>query len=179
MKRRQYLATSILGLLSLGSGCTALGFDTGVPDGMTVETRHWDQSLLKDGIPAQLELGREEPILYETLLRGQETAEERLQQDAPEPTRAFVVDTNFERSYLAVVEHLGSSSSDWLELRAVERQESGIHVVVELKSPWRGGFDDLSAHSLVIRITDDNEEKPADISAEGVSCGLLRCTDLL
>lgn len=177
MKRRQYLATSSLGLLSVGGGCTAIGSGRGVPDGMSVETRHWAESLLKDGITARLGSGRQGPLLYETLLTGKETAAERLQQDAAETARTFVADTDFEHSYLAVVEYFGTSSSYWLELRSLERQESGIHVVVELESP-RSRRDDLASHSLVIRITDDNAETPAEISAEAISCALIRCTDL-
>ena len=63
MKRRQFFATSSLGLLSMGGGCTALGLDTGVPDEMTVETLHWGPVVLKDGLAAELESGWEEPII--------------------------------------------------------------------------------------------------------------------
>lgn len=177
MKRREFLATSSFGLLSVGSGCTALGLDTGVPDGMTVETRHWGSVVLEDGLAAELESGWDEPIIVETLLTRQETALERLEQESP--ATEFAVETDFGQSYLAVIEYLGMSSSQWLELRSLERQESGIHVVAEVESPDSGTFDDLSPHSLVIRITEEDAERPANISAEVVSCGYIRCTDHL
>lgn len=174
MKRRRFLTISSLGVLSASGGCTALGFDRGVPDGTTVATRHWRSFILEDGAASEPWSGPKEPTISATILTDRETAMERLRRDSP--VAVFVDGTDFVRSYFAVVEYFGMSSSRYMELRSLERQESEILVTVEVKTPGEFITGDLAPHSLVVRITEENRERPTELSTEFVSCGRVRCT---
>lgn len=175
MKRRRYLATSCLGVVSASSGCAALtGLRTSLPDGMTIDTHHSVRpEALKDGVAPEVQSVDQTPVIYETLLTDGETAFDRANTDSS--AYDFIRNTDFERSYIAVVEYFGTSSSRWLELRSIERGETDVHVVAEVKTPRSGTSDDLAMHSLVVRITEEDRERPSEISAEIVSCGLIQC----
>lgn len=175
MRRRRFLRVSALGVLSASGGCTALGFDRGVPDWTTVATRHWRSFVLEDGAASEPRSGPEEPAISAAILADRETATERLRRDSP--AAEFVDGTDFERSYLAVVEYFGMSSSKELALRSLERRESAVHVTVEVKTPGKFVTADLVPHSLVVRITEENGARPTKISTEFVTCRRIRCTD--
>ena len=174
MKRRRYLATSCLGVLSASSGCAVVsGLRTSLPDGMTTDTHHSVRpEALRDGVAPNVQSGGRPPVIYETLLTDREMALERANTDSS--AYEFIRNTDFDRSYIAVVEYFGTSSSRWLELRSIERGEVDIHVVAEVKTPRSGVSDDQAIHSLLVRITEENRERPSEISAEIVSCGLLQ-----
>lgn len=177
MKRREFLSLSSVGLLTASSGCTALGLDTGVPEGMTVESHHWATAALEKGVETARRSGVREPIIAVVVLDDQATASDRI--DPESPAADFIVETDFERSYVALVEYFGTSSSKWLEYRSIELRDSELHVVAEVVSPDGATFDNLAIHSLALRITDGNHGVPSGISAEVVSCGFIRCTDHL
>ncbi len=129
---------------------------------------------LNDGIADEVQSVNQTPVIYETLLTDRETAFDRANTDSS--AYEFIRNTDFERSYIAVVEYFGTSSSRWLELRSIDRGDTDVHAVGEVKTPRSGTSDDLAIHSLVVRITEDDRERPSEISAEIISCGFIQCS---
>lgn len=177
MNRRKFLSRTSLGVLSASSGCAALELNTGTPEGMTIESRQWARVTLENGVEGDMEAGEDAPVIATSIIGNQETAENRI--DSESPAAAFIFETDFENAYIAVVEYYGMSSSNDLELRSLERGDSTIHIVAEVKESSGGTLDDQSIHSLVLRITDEEAGVPDESSAEVVSCGFIRCTDYL
>ncbi len=73
-------------------------------------------------------------------------------------------DTDFERSFLVVVQY-GRQSATWLELDRIERTDDGLDIVARVEEPSGGYGDDLAIHSLLVRITDRRAGVPDHVSA--------------
>lgn len=166
MKRRRLLALSELGALTSLSGCgvgrgwcskrRALFSDAPeTPDGMTVETANWSDGLIDSR-------GRVRPfaVVVTSVAEAKEVvALLRTNREDYDPI-TFIEETNFEESYLILVEWMGSSSSDDLTLSRIERREKGVHVTTELIEAYGAKLADMSAHSLFVRVIDEQENAP-------------------
>lgn len=167
MERRRFLALSGLGVLTSLSGC---GVGRGwcskrralfsnppeTPDRMSVETKNWSDGLLDSR-------GRNRPfaVVVTSVAEAKvEVALLRTNREDYDPI-TFIKKTNFDDSYLILVEWMGSSSSDDLTLSRIERRAEGVHVTAELIEACGAKSADVSAHSLFIRVTDEKEKAPA------------------
>jgi hypothetical protein len=162
MKRRRFLA---LGGVGVGAAGGYLGLRwyraPSVPTGMTVETKHFERDVLTDRAardPDFLEWQAE----YHEVITEREAATERVIDD--ESVTAFLAETTFEASYVIVVQN-GMQSEMELVLDAIARRPTGLHLDISIDAP-RGGPDDLRVHSLLVRVTDEGEEPPADVSVD-------------
>ena len=159
MNRRPFLALVGGGL---AAGGAAFGWrwyrSPSLPRGMSVETLHLEREVFLHEFSA-VDGWREERYV---LLGAEETAIERIDQiDAVE---TFVRETDFEESYVLVVQN-GMQSDPDLELDAIERTDSGLWVALSIDAPLLGVNDDLVTHSLLIRVTDE-EGPPDDVAIE-------------
>jgi hypothetical protein len=166
MERRRLLALSGLGVLTSFSGCgvgrgwcskrrALFSNDPETPAGMTVETKNWSDGLLDSR-------GRR-PQFAVVVTSGTEAKDEvrslRTNREDYDPI-TFIEETNFDDSSLILVEWMGSSSSDDLTLSRIERRENGVHVIADVIEPCGAKFADMSAHSLFVRVTDEQENAP-------------------
>lgn len=132
-----------------------------VPDGMTVETRHWASDVLEEGLWYLKQERDDPPGTYHLLIAGRATADERV--DPDDETEGFVRETDFERSYVVLVQNM-MQSARWLELRGITREESGLEVSVTTEEPEEPYGDDAVVHSFAIRITDERSGVPDDLT---------------
>lgn len=126
---------------------------------MTVETASWSRGFLRNGdheLPyAVVATSRDE--VADTITYPDRSYD-------PDP-RAFVEQTDFEQSYLILIEWGHSSSSDSLILKRIERRDPGLHVTAKVYRPGNGASD-ISAHSLFIRVTDEQDGPPQEMTVE-------------
>lgn len=164
MERRRLLALGGLSVLSSLSGCAigrgwcskrrALFSDSPeIPAGMTVETASWSMDLVAPR-------GGDRP--YTVVATSRTEANEtvifpRTKLEDLDP-RTFIEQTNFDDSYLILVEWMGASSSDKLSLSRVERREQGVHLTAEVIEPCGASTSDISVHSLFVRVSDERAE---------------------
>jgi hypothetical protein len=80
------------------------------------------------------------------------------------PVTAFLTDTDFEESYLVVVQN-GMQSEMELVLDAISRRTGGLDLDISIDSP-QGGPDDLLIHSLLVRMTDEKRGVPEELSVD-------------
>lgn len=143
------------------TGCLRGGGALHVPDGMTVETRHWASDVLVERI-WHLRRERDEPVgSHHALIADERAARDELEGDGE--VSEFVHGTDFERSYLLVVQNV-MQSARWLELRRIERTGSGLDVTVVTASPDEPYGDDAVVHSLAIRVTDEGGGVPGELA---------------
>lgn len=170
MNRRQVLGAAGVTLTGALAGCLDLiwGENPTVPGGMSVETHYTVNRLLETGLSGL----HNEIDSYHTVITDHLTAQERLApvkaEDGGQPTadpvaRAFIENTDFDRSYIVIMQY-GMPSGMSLELERIERIASGIEVTVRTESP-NGVEDDFAVHSKIIQITDEEAEVPEDVSA--------------
>ena len=166
MERRRLVALSGLSVLTGVSGCSvgrgwcskrrALFSDSPeTPDGMTVETANWSDGVIRSR-------GRSRP--YAVVVTSVTEAKEavgllRTDREDLDPI-TFIERTTFDDSSLILVEWIGSSSSDDLELSRIERREYGVHVTAAVIEPCGPSLSDISAHSLFVRMTDERATAP-------------------
>jgi hypothetical protein len=162
MKRRAFL---VFGGLGLGTAGGYLGWrwyrSPSLPDGMRVETRHVEGDVFTDDGPrggGSLEWQEE----YHTVIRDTEAIDRESIDD--ESVVRFLDDTDFEASYLVVVQN-GMQSEMELVLDAISRREDGLYLDISIDSP-RSGPDDLLVHSLLVRVTDEGGGVPEDVSVD-------------
>lgn len=160
------------------SGCSSVidgqAVDTILPDGMAVETSHWSNRILAfhRRAPPDVYENPEAPEKlvnpYPDVFIDRTRATNRLQSsdiDYIEEAIAFIEATDFDQSYVIVIDWEYSSSSDTLSLDRIERTEhDGLHVQTRLEQP-EARLGDGSAHTLAIRVTDNAEPYPAKVSA--------------
>lgn len=154
VRRRRLLATALAA--AVGSvGCLGAGRRSAVPEGMTVETRHWTADLLGAGVDAGTS---------HALLASSSAVDERIDHETARAIEAdeFLDGTAFETSYLLVVQHT-TQSARWLELQAIERRERGVDVAIRTGSPDDEYGDDAVVHALAVRITDEAASVPEDV----------------
>ena len=162
MNRRGFLALCGLGIGTAGGyiGRSRYGSPS-TPDGMRVETRHIEKDIfVEDSSRDAAFLGPKEE--YQTVLSDRETADREIIDS--ESTTSFLGETDFEDSYLIVVQN-GMQSEMELVLDAISRREHGLRLDVSIDSP-RSGPDDLRTHSLLVRVTDRDEAVPEEVSVD-------------
>jgi len=161
MRRRPLLAAAMFGTISGLAGCLRGDGAPSVPEGMTVETRHWASDVLVEGI-WHLRREQDEPVeSSHTAIVDERAARSEIECD--DGTSEFVDETDFERSYLLVVQNV-MQSARWLELRRIERTGPGLDVTVVTASPDEPYGDDAVVHSLAIRVTDDSGDVPGELA---------------
>jgi len=159
MKRRTVLAAGGLAVLGTGGYLYSwLSHSATIPDGMTVETLYVTQ-------PVFTEQQYERPGVRESesLLVSDETAAEELFVES-ESVQQFVTKTDFEQSYVVVVDHRRSSSWD-LYLDSIERVSPDKLSVTGVAQNWPPEqVDDLGVHVLLLRITDEEHPVPDNLT---------------
>lgn len=162
MNRRRFLAFAGLGIGTAGGYIGWRWYHSpSIPDGMRVKTKHLEMDVLTDNSSRDSRsLGwREE---YQTVINSEKHAnKETIDYNT---VTSFLNNTDFDESYLIIVQN-GMQSEMELVLNAISRQEDGIHIDISIDSP-RSGTDDLLTHSLLIRITDKDEEIPENVSVD-------------
>lgn len=172
MNRRQFLAAGGFAGTVAVAGCLDMIMGSGptVPDGMSVVTRHTTGKVLQEPV---LRPSYDADInSYHLLITDLSAAEDWLAPEEPDEGPSpdprdisFIEDTAFDQSYIVIVQY-GMQSLRSLELRKIERIDGGIRLTVETVDPDDGYNDDWTAHSKVIRITDDDEGVPDEVVAE-------------
>lgn len=159
MERRAYLGATAAGFVLAGGRYARMLDGQGVPDGIDVATEHV-VDVLEDGLWAQQGMGNERPNHYYRLVPDESAASAELTEEASR--KSFVRETEFDRSSLLVVQHM-MSSERWLTLERIERIQGGLAVAVATESPAGGYVQDEGAHSLMLRITDDEGTVPTEL----------------
>lgn len=162
MNRRRFLVFGGLGI-GVGGGYFGWNWYTSprVPTGMQVETLHFEG----DALTESASRNRDQPgwkQKYHSLIADAGTANSELRD--VNPLGSFIHTTDFEESYLIVVQN-GMQSEMELVLDTITRTEHGLHLEISIDSP-RSGPDDLTLHSLLIRITDTQSELPAEVTID-------------
>lgn len=166
MDRRRLLALSGLSALTGLSGCAVgrgwcskkralFSNSPDTPAGMAVETKNWGDGLIDPR-------GRDYPfavVVTSAAAAKDDVARLRTNREDYDP-ETFIDQTNFDDSYLILIQWFGSSSSDDLELSRIERRENGVHVTAEVIEPCGASTGDMSGHSLFVRVTDERAEAP-------------------
>lgn len=158
MRRRSVLATAGGLLLAAVAGC--LGRAQAVPEGMTVDPRHWVADILEEGIWHQRRERERVVNRYHELIEDETTARNRI--DGDEEVMEFVEGTDFAESYLIIVQNM-MQSARWLELQRIKRTEHGLDIMVTTASPDEPYGDDAAVHSLAIRVTDEQAGTPNEL----------------
>lgn len=162
MNRRTFLATT-------GSGFGLAGGYLGwrwyrsspSPAELDVETLYVDRDVSTTDFSREgesMSYGEE----YHTVVDDSATAEREL--DDAESVTEFVSDTDFDESYLVVVQN-GMQSEPDLVLDSVRRTDNGITIDVSIDAP-RAVDDDLSIHSLLIRVADAGDGLPETVAVD-------------
>lgn len=166
MRRRRVLTLVGVGWVAGISGCvnqiTRALQSPVIPAGMTVETASWSVGGIKND-------DREWP--YAVVVTSRDEAADNIAY--PERTfdngpRAFVDQTDFEQSYLILVGNVYASGTDSLILKRIERRAQGLYVTAKVYRPGNGS-NDVTGHSLFIRVTDEKDGPPQDITVEVVN----------
>lgn len=144
-----------------------------LPDGLTIETRHWLDWVLRDGLGHHRGTSDESPEAFHTVLSTQAEAQNRIETDTDEATE-FVLATEFDQSYVIVLEALASGEA-WFEATEIERTDTGIWMYVA-KKPDRATTGDVVSHSLVVRVHDETTTRPEVITVD-VDGRLTEATD--
>lgn len=162
MNRRQLLALAGLGVGGPGSYLAWNRYDSSsprLPNGVTVETRYLTWGAFAD---RTLESGPREVI--NAVVADPQTVEAELADEAS--VTSFVDETDFDESFLIVVQ-TGMQSDPDLALSAIVRTDDGLHLDVIVDHPrWKGVDDDLTAHSLLVRITDEKAAVPETVTVD-------------
>ena len=169
MNRRRFLATagSVGTLATAGCLDRISGDGQRIPDGMTVETHHTNDIVLRD--TAQF---HEDINSYHLLITDRSSAQDRFAPEEPGSDMppadadaiAFIEDTDFNQSYIVIVQY-GMQSLRWLELSSIDRSGDG-GILVSVETDDDGYNDDWTVHSKIIRITDEAEDIPVEVVAE-------------
>lgn len=162
MRRRRFLATTASALPLALAGCSAGTSTPDLPDGVTVETRHWSADVLEEGLWHYRSERDDPPEYYYTTIDSPQAARDRVDDGQ---AAEFVRETDFERSFVVIAQNV-MQSARWLALRSIERTDAGLRVLVSTESPDEPYGDDAAVHSLVIRTTDEGAAVPADVTVE-------------
>lgn len=166
VNRRRFLAAVATGSVPV-AGCAGreiriqvLPEGPVVPDGVTVETRHWSRDALdSDPLSSSRTLGP--TVGCHVLVAHRSAAESRVDADAE--AAAFVRETDFERSFVVVAQNM-MQSARWLELRRIDRVDGGLEVRVVTREPDEPYGDDATVHTLAIRVTDQRSDVPSELA---------------
>lgn len=162
MNRRHFLALGGLGIGTVGG---YIGWrwhqSPSIPDGMRVETQHFEKDILSKNSSRESELleAREE---YHSIKANRDAVSRELIDN--DSLASFLNNTDFEESYLIVVQNRMQSDME-LMIDTISRQEDGLHLDIIIDAP-RSGPDDSRIHSLLMRITDEEKGIPEEISVD-------------
>lgn len=160
MDRRHFVSNTALIFTTGLVGCLGSTSHPDLPDGMRVATHHTVGSHLReDTIGPSGEQGR----TFERVITDRNTAQDQLKNT--EEITNFIDETDFNQSYLVVVDAAAWPSGKWLELSEIERTNNGLEIVIVVASPDEPVGDDASVHSLAIRITDTQRGPPEHVVA--------------
>lgn len=161
MNRRNFLALGGLGIGAAGGYFGWRWYSPSRPDGMEVETQHFERDVLSENSSRESDFleWKEE---YQTTVTDRDAARRELIDS--DPVTSFLNNTDFDESYLLVVQN-GMQSEMELVLDGVSRQGDTLHLNVTIISP-QGGPDDLLIHSLLIRVIDEERGVPEDVSVD-------------
>lgn len=163
MNRRGFLGLCGLGVGTVGGYAVWRRSNSpSIPDGMNVETKHVETDVLTEYSSRDTDF-LESQEEYSTVISDPTAANRELSDDSS--IAPFVANTDFDESYLLVVQN-GMQSEMELVLETVSRRDTGLHLDISIDAPQGGGPDDLRTHSLLIRITDEDDGVPAQVSVD-------------
>ena len=133
-----------------------------LPDRMDVDILYVTGNVFGEPAPEDRGVGLKETS--HTVVSAAETAAHEITFN--DSAIEFVGETDFADSYLIVVQ-TGMQSEPDLALEAISRTDDGLHLDVTVEHPfWRGVNDDLTMHSLLIRVTDELDTTPESVSVD-------------
>jgi hypothetical protein len=163
MKRRRLVALGGVTVFGGLSGCSSVSgwrlHTSQTPAGMTVETEHWGDGHVDSK-------GRERPFAIAVTSASEAidaVSTLRTNREDTNPIE-FIEETDFDGSYLILVEWMGASSGASLELEHIERRDYGLHVEAKVVEPDGVAPSDVSTHSLFIRVTDQRGDAPERVT---------------
>ncbi|OIB57838.1 hypothetical protein BBD46_13075 [Natrialba sp. SSL1] len=124
---------------------------------MTVDTLSLSRNVLESDERQVLAAREERHTVIET------EAAARTEIRAIESATDFVAATTFEEAFLIVVQN-GMRSDAALELQSVGRTDDGLDLQITVDNPLLPDHDDLTTHSLLVRVTDEKWRVPGDIA---------------
>ena len=133
-----------------------------LPDNMDVDTLYVTGNVFGEPALEDDEVKLKES--YHRVIADEETAVNEITFN--DSAMGFAGETDFDDSYLIVVQ-TGMQSEPDLALKSISRTDDGLHLDVAVEHPsWRGVNDDLTTHSLLIRITDEIDTTPESVSVD-------------
>ncbi|MCU4926155.1 hypothetical protein OB905_09195 [Halobacteria archaeon AArc-dxtr1] len=160
MNRRTVLAFVGSSVASVGGYSTWSWYRQSVqgattPAGMAVETMYKEDDVRSDQDDVI-----DTHTVYETIIETKTAAETTLEQT--EAVSAFIADTDFAESYLVFVQNRMQPKPD-LVLDSIVREDGRLQIAlgVEVSGDVPG---DSAIHSFLIRITDEEDDVPAEVT---------------
>lgn len=133
-----------------------------MPESMDVETLYVTGNVFGEPQSEYDDVGPRK-VIHRLIQDGETTSEEITFDDS---AIEFAEATDFDESYLVVVQ-TGMQTAPDLELESIARTNDRLYFDVAVEHPlWRGVDDDLSTHSLLIRITDRVHPVPESVSVD-------------
>ncbi len=154
MRRRTLLVLCGFGVCSV-SGCTRRD-SRSTYGARSVESRFFDGDVLAASAPRPAGALRESRDEYHAIVDSAATAEAILVDNGS--VRSFVGDTDFDRSYLVVVQNVMPHGLA-LRLDDLSRRDDVVNLDVSVAGQ-PSGYDVLETHSLLVRVTDGDERTP-------------------
>lgn len=140
------------------SGCLGWWRNPETPEGVNVETLHRGTNAVDDDeVRREFDM-RSAHDAHVELIMDDQSGEQRLHLD--EDTAQFLQETDFDEAYVLVVIAGLWPGRFTLSLNRLERVDSGFHLVIESEEPSGDIPVDESLHSLLIRITDEQDGIP-------------------
>ncbi|QCC57179.1 hypothetical protein DVR14_00065 (plasmid) [Natrinema thermotolerans] len=129
---------------------------------MSVKTLYSERDILTQQSTRESEslAAREE---FHTLIETQDVASREF--ISTNSVADFITATDFSESYLVLIQN-GMQSQPDLVLDSIRRLEDGLQFDVTIDAPIFGVDDDLITHSLLVRITDRQENIPEVIEVD-------------
>ena len=174
MERREYLTTISGGSAIILAGCSIIGGEDqntknsktprnepSIPENMTVSQLYDDSNFINNQYNNSEDRGFEFQEEDWKIFDHESMANEALVEK--EEVNEFIEETGFNISYLLLVRN-GMQSAPDLTLQAIERSGDGLLIIISITD--NPGGDDLTIHSLLIRITDQESGVPEEILLE-------------
>ncbi|WMT10261.1 hypothetical protein NP511_22425 (plasmid) [Natrinema thermotolerans] len=163
MNRRKFLTGSGIGLVAGGGYFGWKWYQSpSVPKNISVKTLYSERDILTQQSTRESEslAAREE---FHTLIETQDVASREF--ISTNSVADFITATDFSESYLVLIQN-GMQSQPDLVLDSIRRLEDGLQFDVTIDAPIFGVDDDLITHSLLVRITDRQENIPEVIEVD-------------
>lgn len=171
--RRELLSIIPAGIALGTAGCVASPevSASSTPDGMSIESAHWNGSIFEDVAPhADASITLDEEDVYVAVFTNSDGIRSRLHKEKrlehPDDVERFITQTDFDQSYVVAVKWMGGSRSSILELDEIERTDDGIHIEAVADHGEGARLRDLSIQTLLVRITDEERGVPEEVTAD-------------